>query len=75
MVMCDRQLIGPTDLGLEKRAMRRRVMTLDEARDAAEKQAIAAALRHTDRNITLAARQLGVSRVTLYRLLSRHDLS
>jgi transcriptional regulator of acetoin/glycerol metabolism len=33
------------------------------------------ALRNTQENITLAAQELGVSRVTLYRMLHRHAIS
>lgn len=49
-----------------------RGLTLFQARDEAERVVLLSALRRTGNNITLAARELGVSRVTLYRLLRKH---
>jgi transcriptional regulator with PAS, ATPase and Fis domain len=40
----------------------------------AERAALVAALRRTGENITLTAQELGVSRVTLYRMLRRHRI-
>jgi transcriptional regulator of acetoin/glycerol metabolism len=39
-----------------------------------EKAALLAALQITEENITLTAQELGVSRVTLYRMLRRHEI-
>jgi DNA-binding NtrC family response regulator len=47
-------------------------LTLFEARDEAERVVLLSTLRRTGNNITLAARELDVSRVTLYRLLRKH---
>ncbi len=74
MVMCENRLITPSDLGLEARTSKRRLMTLEQAREQAEKQAVQLSLRQANNNVTHAARQLGVSRVTLYRLLERYRL-
>jgi transcriptional regulator with PAS, ATPase and Fis domain len=41
----------------------------------AERMALLSALKNTQENITLAAQELGVSRVTLYRMLHRHTIS
>ena len=71
-VMCDRRLITPEDLGLERRRRPRRVLTLAEARAEAEWQAIKAALGASGNNISQAARRLGISRVTLYRLMEKY---
>ena len=49
----------------------RPVLSLHKARRAAEQAAIENALRKTDNNITKAASELGISRVTLYRLLEK----
>ena len=47
--------------------------TLESARDRAEKQALLSALaKH--QNISHAAESLGVSRVTIYRLLKKYNL-
>lgn len=48
--------------------------TLDAARDEAERRVILRTLIQTGRNVTEAAHVLGVSRVTLYRLIKKHSL-
>lgn len=70
-VMCDRALISPYELGLAVQhvAMASR---LEEARGQAEAVAIEEALMSQDYNFSRAAKVLGISRVTLYRLASRH---
>jgi DNA-binding NtrC family response regulator len=70
--MCDEGPVSREDLGLERRAFPRENMTLDEARTAAEMRAILTALDRTSGNITVAADQLGVCRMTLYRLMKKH---
>jgi two-component system NtrC family response regulator len=62
------------DLGLSIPEPEGPVETLREARDRAERNAILAALRANDGNITKAAKGLGVSRPTLYDLLRQHNL-
>ncbi len=66
--------LTPADLQLEIEAERARPMTLEAARTQAEKRALKAALEHTRHNISDAARELEVSRGTLYRLLDKHHL-
>jgi DNA-binding NtrC family response regulator len=74
-VMCENRLIAPADLGLERRQSARRTpMTLERVRAAAERQAIGDALRRSKRNVSRAAHELGISRMTLYRLLQRFKL-
>ena len=74
LVMSDQNLITPGDLGLS-------VMNgpaaigLDAARTLAERDAISLTLGRVDRNITHAARELGISRMTLYRLMDKHGLA
>ncbi|MGJ7903030.1 sigma 54-interacting transcriptional regulator [Lysobacter sp. 1R34A] len=46
-------------------------MTLEEARDAATREAIERALHRNRRRLGESARELGVSRVTLYRLMQK----
>jgi two-component system NtrC family response regulator len=50
------------------------VLTLKEAREAAERREIPHALSHCDGNVSKAARLLGVSRPTLYDLIKYHNI-
>ncbi len=63
------------DLGGEKPAVvtdgNTRLIT---ARAIAEMKAVAEALDRSGFNVTRAARELGVSRVTMYKLMARHDI-
>jgi len=75
MLMCDGKLIKSADLGLNNSTSLRNILTLDEVRKSAEVEAIMSGLRHTRNNITHAAKKLGVSRVTLYRLMEKHSIN
>ncbi|MFB9848594.1 sigma-54 dependent transcriptional regulator [Oceanisphaera arctica] len=75
IVMSDNRLITATDLGLNKGGSEGTVPTLEQARHQAERQAIRCSLKKADHNVTSAARMLGVSRVTLYRLMEKHRLN
>jgi DNA-binding NtrC family response regulator len=75
MVMSEKRLISAEDLGFQPALLLGRQQTLDQVRDQAEKSAILASLQRARRNISRAARDLGVSRVTLYRLLEKHTIS
>jgi DNA-binding NtrC family response regulator len=73
IVMCDGPWITPQDLHLDHRASQvTEVVQLDAARERAERNAINEAIRICGNNHSAAARMLGVSRVTLYRLLEKH---
>jgi DNA-binding NtrC family response regulator len=48
---------------------------LDTARTVAERDAIQVSLDRAGRNITHAARHLGISRMTLYRLMEKHGIA
>jgi len=74
VVMTDRRLIGPNDLGLMP-ADNQVGMGLDAARTAAERDVIVLTLTRVGRNVTHAARELGVSRMTLYRLMDKHSIA
>ncbi len=79
MVMCEDRWITPQDLGLNvvepgTTKFQGNVMTLDEAKAEAEKEIIQVTLRATENNISRAARQLAVSRMTLYRLMDKHRI-
>jgi DNA-binding NtrC family response regulator len=71
VVLSENRLLTPHDLGLEKRVSSNGFLTLEEARSRAEQDAIRRALRRNQNNVTAAARQLGVSRATFYRVLGR----
>ena len=75
MVMCEKFLISPVDLGLERRTNSRMQVTLNEARDTAEASTIRGALAQSRGSVSNAARQLGISRVSLYRLMEKHGIS
>jgi len=77
LVMCEHSLLEPQDLDLELEAEHQVVatQTLAEARAEAELRAVRAALYHSDNNIQKASRQLGVSRVTFYRMLEKYNLA
>lgn len=74
MVMCEKFLITPVDLGLERRNNSRSIVTIAEARDRAEKEIIRAALAQNRNSVSQTARQLSISRVTLYRLMEKHGM-
>lgn len=71
MVMCDGPLIKVSDLQLEGQTGATSAGSLATARAGTERELIQAALGRNGQNIAAAARELGVSRVTLYRILRR----
>lgn len=73
VVMADGRWIGPVDLGLAAPATTQ-TLGLGAARTLAERDVICAALTRVGHNVTLAARELGVSRMTLYRLMDKHSI-
>ncbi|MDP3669661.1 MAG: sigma-54 dependent transcriptional regulator [Telluria sp.] len=75
MVLAEGRLIGPHDLGLAPSPDAAQGAGLDASRLQAERLAIGASLERAGRNITHAARELGVSRMTLYRLLAKHGIA
>ena len=74
VVMCEHPLIRPEDLGLTG-AQSGSTGDLQGARTEAEKCAIRDSLERVSHNVTLAARDLGVSRMTLYRLMAKHSIT
>ena len=74
VVMTDQRLIMPQDLGFSVESSAA-FPGLDEVRTLAERDAISLTLGRVDRNITHAARALGISRMTLYRLMDKHGLA
>lgn len=74
LVMAEGRLITPQDLGLERRNGLRNGDALDDARLRAERSAIYVSLQRSGKNITHAAHDLGISRMTLYRLMEKHGI-
>lgn len=75
VVMCEGQVISPVDLGFDDiHSDRNSTLTLAQARANAEKMAIKTSLHCSRYNITQAARRLGIARMTLYRLMEKHEL-
>ena len=81
MVMSEGNLITPTDLGLlipkepsGQNGLQNGEALLD-ARIRAERDAIHNCLQESGSNVTRAARDLGVSRMTLYRLMEKHGIT
>jgi transcriptional regulator of acetoin/glycerol metabolism len=74
MVMAEGKLITPVDLGLQEPVDPRSQEALGDARTKAERDAIFISLQHAGKNVTQAARHLGISRMTLYRLMAKHGL-
>ncbi len=75
LVMCDNHLISAADLGIEGNSPYFQWISLKEIKDRAEKEAIQQALERTDGNISVAARHLSISRVMLYRLIDKYQIS
>jgi DNA-binding NtrC family response regulator len=71
--MADQSLISAPDLGLSD-ADSGPALDLETVRSLAEREAIERALGQVGQNMTYAARLLGVSRMTLYRLKQKHGL-
>ena len=74
VIMSENQMITPADLGLEKRTDQRTNISLDDAREKAELETIQRCLKMNDNNVSKTARHLGVSRVTLYRLMNKLNI-
>lgn len=80
LVLAEGRLIVPDDLGLSAGAATAHPVAaptpgLGESRVQAERHAVRSSLERTGGNVSQAARELGVSRMTLYRLLDRHAIS
>ena len=74
VIMADANTIVADDLGLPDTGAEEEPLNLRQVRDEAEYRAIVKALARTDGNIVKASEMLGVSRPTLYDLLSRHGI-
>jgi two-component system, NtrC family, response regulator len=77
LVLTDGPFIGPAELELDlpNESTRSAGSTLKEAREALEREVLANALQENGGNLSKTARALGISRPTLYDLMSRYGLS
>lgn len=73
-VMAEGRFIQPEDLGLDRSNTQAQLMSLEDARAAAERTMIRRALAQSRNQISRAALLLGVSRVTLYRLIEKYNI-
>ena len=73
-VMAEGRFIQPEDLGFERNGKHDGLMTLQDARAAAEQLMIRRALSQARNQVSRAAVLLGVSRVTLYRLIDKYRI-
>jgi len=75
LVLAEGRQIEAADLGLQgQQAMSAPMATLEDYKHRAERQALCDVLnRHSD-NLSVAARVLGISRPTFYRLLHKHQI-
>lgn len=75
IVLADGKYIGAADLDIDLGENALQNLTLRQAREAAEHDAIVRALKISQKNLTAAAKVLGVSRPTLYDLMKTHNLT
>jgi DNA-binding NtrC family response regulator len=75
MVLADGRLITPADLNLAGETSAFQGDSLGQSRLRAERDAICVSLANAGKNVTHAAKDLGVSRMTLYRLLAKYNIS
>ena len=74
VIMTDGPSISADDLGLSAAAPEDEPLNLRQVRDEAEYKAIVKALARVDGNIVKASELLGISRPTMYDLMSRHTI-
>jgi DNA-binding NtrC family response regulator len=74
MLMCEGPLISVDDLGLDRPITPHEFLSLGSIRLKAEKEAIRTALQRARNNVTRASTDLGISRVTFYRLAEKHKI-
>ncbi|MNJ44164.1 Transcriptional regulatory protein ZraR [compost metagenome] len=76
LVLAEGRQIEARDLGLDTAANSGggAVCTLEHYKLAAERQALSEVMKRYSHNLSEAARVLGVSRPTFYRLLHKHDI-
>lgn len=74
VVMSENRLLTPEDLNLERRVKERILRPLAEARALSDRDMIVASLYQSNNNVSRAAELLGISRVSLHRLIDKYQL-
>jgi DNA-binding NtrC family response regulator len=73
-IMADGRLITPEDLDLDRRTEAGVQGTLGDSSANAERSSLRGCLERHGQNVSGAARELGISRTTMYRLLDKHGM-
>lgn len=74
VIMSENRLLTPADLNLDKRHKERSIKTLEEARAEADRETIISNIQSAHYNMSRAAEKLGISRVSLYRLIEKYGI-
>lgn len=74
LVMSENRMITPRDLGLAESDARVEIEPLEQVRAHAEEVAVRSCLSQSMNNVSHAAKLLGVSRVTLYRMKDKYGI-
>ena len=74
LVMSENRMITPRDLGLAESDARVEIEPLEQVRAHAEEVAVRSCLSQSMNNVSHAAKLLGVSRVTLYRMMDKYAI-
>ena len=72
VVISENVMLTPEDLGLERQIGFFALQTLDEARAGVDRDLILKTLQHTNNNVSHAAKIMGISRVSLHRLIAKY---
>ena len=74
LVMSENRMITPRDLGLAESEAHVEIEPLEQVRAHAEEVAVRSCLSQSMNNVSQAAKLLGVSRVTLYRMMDKYGI-
>ncbi|MEX6500770.1 sigma-54 dependent transcriptional regulator [Pseudomonas zhanjiangensis] len=74
LVMSENRMITPRDLGLSDIDTSMEIEPLEQVRAHAEEVAVRSCLSQSGNNVSQAAKLLGVSRVTLYRMMDKYGI-
>jgi DNA-binding NtrC family response regulator len=75
VIMSEGKLLGSGDMGFEAADLEPPAVTLEAARASFERDIVETSLRADSNNVSRTARQLGISRVTLYRVMNKLNIA